>query len=61
MSEVTIETTWRGDGSAFEISQQIDRLKESTLIIDQLTTDSASYLNEVTNIFLSFFLLFLFE
>ena len=47
LSEVVIETTWKADGSATEFSKQIDRLKQSTLILDQLTTDSVSYLNEV--------------
>ena len=46
MSEVIIETSWRGDVSATEFSQ-LDRLKQFTLIIDQLTT---SYLNEVSNL-----------
>ena len=55
ISEVTIETTWRGDGSVTDFSQQIDRLKQSTLIIDQLTTDSASYLNEVYLLIFIFF------
>jgi hypothetical protein len=51
LSEVVIETTWRTDSSTTEFSQQIDQLKQSTLILDQLTTDSASYLNEVTKLF----------
>ena len=49
LSEVVIETTWTAaEGSSTQFSQKIDQLKQSTLILDQLTTDSASYLNEVT-------------
>ena len=47
LSEVVTETTWPAECSTTEFSQQIDRLKQSTLILDQLTIDSASYLNEV--------------
>ena len=47
LSEIVIETTWRDNSSTIEFSQQINRLKQSTIILDQLTTDSASYLNEV--------------
>ena len=46
LSEVYI-AAFGPDGSATDFSLQIDHMKQSTLILDQLTTDSASYLNEV--------------
>lgn len=47
LSEVVISVAWP-DGPVLDFSQKIDELKQSTLILDKLTTDSASYLNEVT-------------
>ena len=47
LSEVYITTSWPDGSTADFISQQIDELKQSTLVLDQLTTDSGSYLNEV--------------
>ena len=45
--EVYVSTTWPEGSTADFISQKIDGLKQSTLVLDQLTTDSGSYLNEV--------------
>ena len=47
LSEVYIATSWPDGSTADFISQQISQLKQSTLILDQLITDSGSYLNEV--------------
>jgi hypothetical protein len=47
LSEVYITATWPEGSTANFIFQQIDEFKQSTLILDQLTTDSGSYLNEV--------------
>ena len=47
ISEVFVAALWREGSTADFIFQQIDQLKKSTLILDQLTTDSGSYLNEV--------------
>ena len=47
LSEVYIVASWSEGSTADFISQQIDGLKQSTLVLDQLTTDSGSYLNEV--------------
>ena len=49
LSEVYIVATWPEGSTVDFIFQQIDKLKQSTLILDELTTDSGSYLNEVTN------------
>ena len=54
LSEVYISASWPEGSTADFILQQIDELKQSTLILDQLTTDSGSYLNEV--FFFFFFL-----
>jgi hypothetical protein len=47
LSEVYIAVSWPEGSTADSIFQQIERIKKTTLILDQLTTDSASYLNEV--------------
>ena len=47
LSEVYISASWPEGSTADFIFQQIDELKQSTLVLDQLTTDSGSYLNEV--------------
>ena len=47
LSQVYIYTTWSEGSPAHVVSQQIDKMKQSTLILDRLTTDSGSYLNEV--------------
>jgi hypothetical protein len=47
ISEVFVAALWREGSTTDFIFQQIDKLKQSTLILDQLTTDSGSYLNEV--------------
>jgi len=49
LSQVFISASWPEGSTADFISQQINRFKQSTLILDQLTTDSGSYLNEVNN------------
>lgn len=48
ISEIVIAAA-TSDSSAADFSLKIDYMKQSTLILDQLTTDSASYLNEVTH------------
>ena len=50
LSEVYIVSSWPDGSTADFIFQQIDKLKQSTLILDRLTTDSGSYLNEVIKI-----------
>jgi len=47
LSHITVGMSWDEGSTADFISQQIDQLKQSTLTLDQLTTDSGSYLNEV--------------
>ena len=47
LAEVMISASWPEGSTTDFIFQQIDQLKQSTLILDQLTTDSGSYLNEV--------------
>ena len=47
LSEVTIVVDWPEGSTADFIFQKIDGFKKSTLVLDQLTTDSGSYLNEV--------------
>ena len=47
ISEVVIGVSWDEGSTADFISQQIDQLKEMILILDELTTDSGSYFNEV--------------
>jgi hypothetical protein len=47
ISEVIIGVSWDEGSSVDFISQQIDQLKQWTLILDELTTDSGSYFNEV--------------
>lgn len=47
LSEVFITALWPEGSTTEFIFQRIDQLKRSTLILDQLTTDSGSYLNEV--------------
>ena len=49
LSEVYVVASWPQGSTADFIFQQIDEMKQSTLTLDQLTTDSGSYLNEVTN------------
>ena len=49
LSEVYVAASWPEGSTADFIFQQIDGMKQSTLILDELTTDSGSYLNEVTN------------
>ena len=49
VSEVYITTFWPEGSTADFIFQQIDKFKQSILILDELTTDSGSYLNEVIN------------
>ena len=39
--------TWDEGSTADFISQQIDQLKQMILVLDELTTDSGSYFNEV--------------
>ena len=39
--------SWDEGSTADFISQQIDQLKEMILTLDELTTDSGSYFNEV--------------
>lgn len=51
LSEVYIVASWPEGSTADFIFQQIDELKQSTLVLDQLTTDSGSYLNEVKKLF----------
>ncbi|KAF8814778.1 FAD-binding domain-containing protein [Phlegmacium glaucopus] len=46
ISEVYVSATWPEGSTADFIFQKINHLKQSTLILDQLTTDSGSYLNE---------------
>jgi len=46
VSEVYVSSTWPEGSTADFIFQQIDIMKQSTLILDELTTDSGSYLNE---------------
>ena len=45
--EVVIGVSCDEGSTADFISQQIDQLKEMILILDELTTDSGSYFNEV--------------
>jgi len=47
LSEVYITATWPEGSTVDFISQQVNQLKQGTFILDQLTTDSGSYLNEV--------------
>ena len=47
LSEVYITTSWPEGSTTDFIFQQTDAMMQSTLILDQLTTDSGSYLNEV--------------
>ena len=47
ISEVVIGMSWDEGSTADFISQQIDQLKQMIIILDKLTTDSGSYLNEV--------------
>ena len=47
LSEVYTLATWPEGSTADFIFQQIDKLKKTTIILDKLTTDSGSYLNEV--------------
>ena len=49
ISEVYITMTWPEGSTVDSIFQKIDAMKQSTLILDELTTDSGSYLNEVIN------------
>lgn len=49
LSEVYIIAAWPEGSTADFIFQQIDEMKQRTLILDELTTDSGAYLNEVTN------------
>ena len=49
MTEVYIIAAWPEGSTVDFIFQQIDEMKQSTRILDELTTDSGSYLNEVTN------------
>ena len=49
VTEVYVVASWPEGSTVDFIFQQIDGLKQSTLILDKLTTDSGSYLNEVTN------------
>ena len=48
ISEIVIAAS-TSDSSTADFFLKIDYMKQSTLILDQLTTDSASYLNEVTS------------
>ena len=47
ISEVVIGMSWDEGSTSDFISQQIDQLKQMIIILDKLTTDSGSYLNEV--------------
>ena len=47
ISEVVIGVSWDEGSTADFISQQIDQLKEMILILNELTIDSGSYINEV--------------
>ena len=47
ISHITIGVSWDEGSTADDISQQIDLLKKNTRILDELTTDSGSYYNEV--------------
>ena len=47
VTEVYVVASWPEGSTVDFIFQQIDELKQSTLILDKLTTDSGSYLNEV--------------
>lgn len=47
LSEIIITALWPEGSTTDIIAQQIDQMKQSTLTLDQLTTDSGSYLNEV--------------
>ena len=51
ISEVIIGVSWDEGSTADFISQQIDQLKQMILILDELTTDSGSYFNEVNKYF----------
>ena len=53
LSEVYVGASWPEGSTADFIFQQIEGLKQSTLILDKLTTDSGSYLNEVRFYFFS--------
>ncbi|KAF9555544.1 FAD binding domain-containing protein [Agrocybe pediades] len=46
LAEVYISETWEEGASAATIAQARERLKQNTDVIDKLTTDSGSYLNE---------------
>ena len=47
LSEVYITASWPEGSTTDFIFQRTNQLKQSTLVLDQLTTDSGSYLNEV--------------
>ena len=47
ISHITAGVSWDEGSTADYITQQIDLLKQKTLILDQLATDSGSYYNEV--------------
>ena len=49
ISEVVIAAA-TPDSSATDFFLKIDYMKRSTLILDELTTDSASYVNEVNKL-----------
>ncbi|KAF8800857.1 FAD-binding domain-containing protein [Phlegmacium glaucopus] len=46
LSEVVVSADWDEGATVDFIFQRIDQLKQLTLTLDQLTTDSGSYLNE---------------
>jgi hypothetical protein len=48
LSEVFVSALWPEGSTTDFIFQQIDQLNQSTLILDQLTTDSGSYLHILT-------------
>ena len=50
VSEVYITTTWPEGSTVDFIFQNINAMNQSLFILDELTTDSGSYLNEVTNL-----------
>ena len=56
ISEVFFSVFWREGSTTDLIFQKIDQLKQSTLVLDQLTTDSGSYLNEVKEHFIAHFM-----
>ena len=47
LSEFYIIASWPQGSTVDFIFQQIDEMKQSTFILDELTTDSGSYFNEV--------------